>query len=161
MLKKGGICLRIVVTSDTHRNSRNFFEILDRHEKNADLFINLGDSEHEIELLEMTRPNLKLKYVAGNCDFSLVAPYEQCISFNGKKVFFTHGHHYYVKHGYSEVIRRAKQEGADICLFGHTHTPYFEIVDGLYVLNPGAVCDGSYGIVDVVPGGIMAYATKI
>lgn len=153
--------MRIVVTSDSHRNSRRFFEILDRHEKNADLFINLGDSEKEIQMLEIEKPNIKLKFVAGNCDFNLVAPYEQCIEFNGKKVFFTHGHHYYVKHGYGELIRRARQEGADICFFGHTHEPYFEIVDGLYLLNPGAVCDGSYGIVDVVPGGIMAYTTKI
>ena len=153
--------MRIVVTSDVHRNSRRFFEILDRHEKNADLFINLGDSEKEIQMLEIEKPDVKIKYVAGNCDFNLVAPYEQCIEFNGKKVFFTHGHHYYVKHGYGELIRRARQEGADICLFGHTHEPYSEIVDGLYLLNPGAVCDGSYGIVDVVPSGIMAYTTKI
>ena len=50
---------------------------------------------------------------------------------------------------------------ADICLFGHTHIPYFEIVDGLYVMNPGAVCSNSYGIIDIEKGAIMAYTTKI
>lgn len=158
---KGGICLRIVVTSDSHRNSRNFFEVIDRHKKNAGLFIDLGDSEHEIELLEMMNPNLKIKNVCGNNDWSSTAPLSQVITFNGKKVFFTHGHKFHVKYGYGEVIAQARSAGADICLFGHTHVPYFEIVDGLYVMNPGAVCENSYGIIDIEPSGIMAYTTKI
>ncbi len=153
--------MRIVVTSDTHRASRDFFNIIDRHEKNADLFINLGDSEREIELLEMVKPNVKIKCVCGNCDFSSTAPMEQIIEFNGKRVFFTHGHGYHVKYGYGELQRRAGELNSDVCLFGHTHEPYTEIIDGIYYMNPGAVCRGSYGIVDVVPGGIMAYTLKI
>ena len=153
--------MRIVVTSDTHRASRDFFNIIERHERNTDLFINLGDSEHEIELLEMTRPNLNFKYVAGNCDFSSNAPYEQFIKFDGKKIFFTHGHTYYVKHGYQRLQERAKLEDVDICLFGHTHTPYLETVDGILYMNPGAVCHGSYGVIDIEPTGIMAYHNKI
>ncbi|MCR5208161.1 MAG: metallophosphoesterase [Eubacterium sp.] len=153
--------MRIVVTSDSHRNSRNFFKVIDRHLKNADLFIDLGDSEEEIDLLEMTQPNIRIKGVRGNNDWNRVAPYEQIINFNGKKIFFTHGHHYHVKYGLGELISRARLEGADVCLFGHTHTPYFEIVDGLYVMNPGAICENSYGIIDIEPSGIMAYTTKI
>ncbi len=153
--------MRIVVTSDTHRASRDFFNILDRHRNNADLWINLGDSEKEIELLEMSDPKLNIKCVCGNCDWSSTAPMEQIITFNGKRVFFTHGHRYHVKYGYRELQQKAEAVGADICLFGHTHEPYVEIVNGIYYLNPGAVCQGSYGIVDVVPGGIMAYTNKI
>ena len=153
--------MRIVVTSDTHRNSRDFFSIIERHEKNADLFINLGDSEREIEMLEIAMPKLNIKCVCGNCDWNSTAPIEQIIEFNGKRVFFTHGHSYYVKHGYSEIQRRARELKADICLFGHTHIPYTETIDGIQYMNPGAVCDSSYGIIDVVPGGIMAYTLKI
>lgn len=153
--------MRIVVTSDTHRASRDFFNILERHEHNADLWINLGDSEKEIELAEITQPKLNIKCVCGNCDWNSTAPTEQIITFNGKRIFFTHGHKYHVKHGYEELQKRAKEIGADICLFGHTHMPYTEIVDGIYYMNPGAVCHGSYGIVDIVPGGIMMYTNNI
>ncbi len=161
MIFKGVICLRIVVTSDTHRNSRDFFRIIDRHESNADLIINLGDSESEIQLLEITKPNLNIKCVAGNCDFSSTAPLEQFITFDGKKIFFTHGHMYYVKHGYQKLQERAELEGVDICLFGHTHTPYIETINGILYMNPGAVVSGSYGVIDIEPSGIMAYHNKI
>ena len=153
--------MRIVVTSDSHRNSRDFFNIIDRHEKNADLFINLGDSEHEIELLEITRPGINIKCVCGNCDWGSTAPNEQFITFGGKKIFFTHGHMYYVKHGYQKLQERAELEGVDICLFGHTHIPYIETVNGIRYMNPGAVVSGSYGIIDIEPNGIMMYTNNI
>ncbi len=153
--------MRIVVTSDTHRASRDFFNIIERHEKNADLFINLGDSAGEIEQFEMFKPNIKIKCVAGNGDFSSTYPLEQFITFDGKKVFFTHGHTYYVKHGYQKLQERAEKEGVDICLFGHTHIPYIERINGILYMNPGAVCHGSYGIIDIEPSGIMAYHNKI
>ena len=153
--------MRIVVTSDTHRASRDFLNIIDRHKNNADLFINLGDSESEIEMLHMTNPHINIKYVAGNCDFSSTAPLEQFIKFDGKKIFFTHGHMYYVKHGYQKLQEKAKLEAVDICLFGHTHIPYIETVDGILYMNPGAVCHGSYGVIDIEPTGIMAFHNKI
>lgn len=153
--------MRIVVTSDTHRNSRDFFDIIDRHEKNADLFINLGDSEREIETLKLTRPEINIKCVCGNCDFYSDYPIEQVIKFDGKKVFFTHGHKYHVKHGYDEIIRRAEVEEAEICLFGHTHEPYTERINNILYMNPGAVLNGSYGIIDIEKGQIMAYTNKI
>ena len=153
--------MRIVVTSDTHRASRDFFNILERHEKNADLFVNLGDSHEEIELAEMTRPKFSIKCVAGNGDFSSTAPLEQFFTFAGKKIFMTHGHTYFVKHGYQKLQEKAKLEGVDICLFGHTHVPYTETIDGILYMNPGAVCHGSYGIIDIEPSGIMAYHVNI
>ncbi len=161
MSGKGGIYLRIVVTSDSHRDSRRFFKVIDRHIKNAAIFIDLGDSENEVDMLEMLRPGVVMKNVRGNNDWSSTAPNEQLITFDGKKIFFTHGHNYHVKYGYGEIIRRSREQGADICLFGHTHTPYFEIVDGLYVMNPGAICENSYGIIDIEKSGIMAYTTKV
>ena len=153
--------MRIIVTSDTHRNSRDFFNIIDRHENNADLFINLGDSEHELSLLEMTRPNLNIKSVCGNCDWGSTAPIEQFINFDSKKIFFTHGHTYYVKHGYQKLQERAELEKVDICLFGHTHIPYIEKINGIHYMNPGAVVSGYYGVIDIEPSGIMMYHNRI
>lgn len=153
--------MRLIVTSDTHRNSRDFFSIIERHADSTDLFINLGDSEKEIEMLEISIPKLKIECVAGNCDRGSALPLYKMLNCKGKKVLITHGHLFYVKHGYQKLQEFAKQEGADICLFGHTHIPYSEVVDGIQFLNPGAVYDGSYGIVDIVDSGIMAYTNKI
>lgn len=153
--------MRIVVTSDTHRNSRDFFNIIDRHIENANLFVNLGDSQNEIELAEITRPELKIECVAGNCDFGSTLPLYKMIKFNGKRVLITHGHTFYVKHGYQKLQEFAKQENADIVLFGHTHIPYTEYINGIYYMNPGAVCSSSYGIVDIEKNGVMIYTNKI
>lgn len=153
--------MRIVVTSDSHGRANYLFEIIERHLDNADLFINLGDGEHDVDTVLELYKNIKIERVAGNCDFGSSLPQYKTITFDGKKVFFTHGHPFYVKHGYEMIRQKAKKEDADICLFGHTHTPMVEYNDGKILMNPGAVRDGSYGIIDITVKGIMAYNAKI
>lgn len=153
--------MRIVVTSDVHRRQKSLLDIIERHLENADLFINLGDSEEDVDAALLLYPNLKIKRVAGNCDWSSALPICKTINAGGKKILFCHGHTVYVKHGYEMLEERAKSENVDICLFGHTHVPYLERKDGICYMNPGAVCDGVYGIIDIVGGEIMAYHAKI
>lgn len=153
--------MRIIATSDTHRNARDFLAIIERHMDNADLFVNLGDSERETELLSITHPKLKTENVAGNCDWNSTLPFYKMLHCADKKVLLTHGHQQYVKHGYQQLQAFAMQEGADICLFGHTHTPYVETVNGILYMNPGAVINGSYGVIDITANGIMAYHNTI
>ena len=153
--------MRLVVTSDTHRRARDFMNIIERHLPNADLFINLGDSQSEIEDIELFYPQIKLVAVAGNCDFGSTLPFYRTITFADKTVFLTHGHPFYVKHGYEMLQQKASEEHADICLFGHTHTPYIETVDGIFYMNPGAVCDGYYGVIDIENGKIFGYHNRI
>ena len=153
--------MRLVVTSDVHKRTSVLFDIVERHIDNANLFINLGDSANEIEELLMVYPDLKIECVAGNCDFYSSYPLTKLLECAGKRVFITHGHPYYVKHGYEMLKQEARSVKADICLFGHTHTPITEIEDGIYYMNPGAVCNNSYGIIDIEESGIMFYTTKI
>jgi hypothetical protein len=63
--------------------------------------------------------------------------------------------------GYDDIIQKAKEEKADICLFGHTHNPYTNYIDSIHFMNPGAVFMGSYGIIDITDKGIIAYNAKI
>ncbi len=122
--------MRLIVTSDTHRSSRNFFNIVERHKDNKDvLFINLGDSEAEVEDFKMFYPKLRLENAVGNCDWSNTYPVYKMLKCSSKKVLITHGHKFYVKHGYQKLEEFARQEGADIVLFGHTHIPYVEILN--------------------------------
>lgn len=153
--------MRIVVTSDSHKRANILFEIVERHLDNADLFINLGDGEGDVDELLMLYPKIKIERVAGNCDWYSNLPLCKSITVAGKKIMFTHGHPYYVKHGYEMIKQEAKSNGVDICLFGHTHVPLVEYENGIYFMNPGAVRDSSYGIIDITENGIMAYTTEI
>lgn len=153
--------MRIVATSDSHRRRNNLYDIIDRHKENAELFINCGDSEGDIENIPFIYPDVRMECVAGNCDFGSTLPNFKVLSFAGKKIFFCHGHTYGAKHGYERLLEAAKAEEADICIFGHTHTPYIEKIDGIYLINPGAVCNSSYAVIDIVDGKINAYHAKI
>lgn len=156
--------MRMIVTSDSHGRSGTLFDIFEKHIDDSSLFINLGDcnSGRDLENAKLYFENkLNLVCVSGNCDFSGSAPDEQVISFAGKKVFLCHGHTYGVKYGLFDYESRAKREGADIALYGHTHTPCVNYIDGIYFFNPGAVRDGAYGIVDVTKAGIVCINAKI
>ena len=69
----------------------------------------------------------------------------------------THGHTYHVKYGLSELKMSARSAKADILLYGHTHDPYTEYDDGLYIMNPGAVLGypSEYGVIDIQNGQIL------
>lgn len=153
--------MRIIVTSDTHRSVGNLFEIVEKHMGSTDLFISLGDEESDWETVLMLYPDLKLKQVAGNNDWYSKNPTSDTLTADGKKIFFTHGHPFYVKRGYEQLIQKAKDENAAICLFGHTHIPYENYIDNIHFLNPGSVRESRYGIIDISGDNIMAYSTKI
>ena len=104
---------------------------------------------------------MKYYQVAGNCDFGSELPAYDEIKFDGKTVFFSHGHPFYVKYGYSDIISEAQRRGADICLFGHTHNQHSLKQDGIYVMNPGSVREGFYGMIDIVNGHIIMIDCKI
>ena len=161
MKKKVVLYMRIVVTSDSHRRVSKLIDIIDRHKDDTQLFINLGDGEDDVDYIESLYPKIKIERVCGNCDWNSMLPRQKLITAGGKKIFFTHGHPYHVKYGYTELEQAARQMEADICLFGHTHRPYCQITDGIYYLNPGAVGDGSYRIIDIVDGKILCYNASI
>ena len=147
--------MRMVVLSDSHNARKNLFEIVELHLDDADLFIFLGDGERDFDEILLSYPDIRYERVSGNCDWASEYPPTKIINFNGKKVFFTHGHPYYVKHGYEMIKEHAKNIGADICLFGHTHIQYSEYCDGFSIMNPGSVRNGKYGMIDVLPSGVM------
>lgn len=147
--------------SDSHRRTNALLEIIERHKDNADLFLFLGDGNDDLDEALMIYPNINIDRVSGNCDFGSPYPAYKEITFGGKKILFTHGHPFYVKHGYQDIQRQAKLDKIDICLFGHTHVPYVEKIDGIYYMNPGSVRDCSYGIIDIEPSGIVAYNQSI
>ncbi len=153
--------MRIVVISDSHRAIGKLLEIIELHRNTADLFIFLGDIDDDFDTVLDVYPSIKYYRVVGNNDWYSHHPDEQIIDVQGKRIFFAHGHTYGVKHGYEKIIEHSKEINADICLFGHTHLQYTNYDDGLYIMNPGSVRMGEYGMIDILKEGIMLLPADI
>ena len=150
--------MRILVLSDSHGMPSRILDAVEAHPE-AEALIFLGDGERDLDTVESYYHSLpNVIKVAGNCDFSSSL---RMVTLGGKKIYCTHGHAEHVKYGTDELLLRARQEGADIVLYGHTHTGVTCYDDGLYIMNPGSIRDGHYGMIDIVPGGIMLNEAKL
>ena len=144
----------IAVISDTHKNSRSI-DIAKKHikETNAEIIIHLGDCIEDVEPLK-EEFNGEVYAVEGNCDSLNKYPKEGILEVNGKKIYFTHGDLYGVKHGLDNLRCRGKEVGADIVLFGHTHEPFKEEKNGIILMNPGSIAkpvlrDRAIGFIEI------------
>ena len=77
--------------------------------------------------------------VAGNNDFSRSLPKELVFTLCGHTFFLTHGHRYSVRYGDEDAVEAARENGADILVYGHTHVPEIRQDGGILVLNPGSL----------------------
>lgn len=156
--------MRIIVFSDSHGRAGNLFDVVEKHKKTTDMFIHLGDGECEADMVKTAYPEIDLRYVRGNCDINSAAPISMLIEADyGRKIYATHGHMANVKFGIGTILQNAKEQGADLVLFGHTHESfsYYDSESGIYLLNPGSLSEprGSYiktyGVIDILPNGIV------
>ncbi|MDO5601560.1 MAG: metallophosphoesterase [Oscillospiraceae bacterium] len=130
--------MKVLIVSDTHGNAAQLYRMLQR-EEDAQALIFLGDGLRDLAGIDKARPHLRVYSVRGNCDYSCFEPAEGLAAFDGLLFFYTHGHGYEVKWTLTPIKTAARQRGADVVLFGHTHVPYYEYENGLYVFNPGSL----------------------
>lgn len=167
--------IKLLAVSDTHGRFDRLLEAVSRH-RNADTVLFLGDGLRDLSALP---PDVSAKICAvrGNCDvFSIGGdgdvPNERFLCFGNYHILMMHGHTHGVKADDSRAVAYAARRGADVLLYGHTHTaterylPEGSIADGIvlskpmYVMNPGSLGsprDGnpSYGLLDLCVGGIV------
>lgn len=155
--------MRLVVFSDSHRHPAAL-ECICNAQRQADLFIHLGDGEGDVAWLRVHLPDLPLKWVRGNCDWAQEGPAELLLDLYGIRVLAIHGHNLSVKHGTTELEKYARRMDAQVALFGHTHIPLCEYRDGLWLVNPGnTVCKDRlrFALVDLMPSGIACSLAEI
>ncbi|MBR6400508.1 MAG: metallophosphoesterase [Firmicutes bacterium] len=159
--------MRILVLSDTHRSLNKTVRLLHDIADDIDMVIHLGDNTEDAAFIK-NNYQLPVLNVAGNCDFDASVPDDRLEQIGGKTVFMTHGHRYGVKYGSADdLVYRALELGADICLFGHTHTPFLQVIRGIVVMNPGSLPlprGGSkpcYGIIKIEDGEIYPALVEI
>ena len=149
--------MKILIVSDTHKSHRNIKRILELV-RPVDMLIHLGDTEGgEEDIAAMAKCPAHI--IRGNNDFFSELPKEEEFDVMGHHIFITHGHYYYVAMSEERLKEEARQRGADIVMYGHTHKPALTREPGLITLNPGSVAfprqagrRPSYMIMNTAPG---------
>ena len=178
--------ITIPIASDAHgygARVKNILEKLIAIKEEPSAIIFLGDGARNF--LMSVPDGIKTYAVLGNCDDTSVfgadiydaegalVPFERIEDIGGKRVLMMHGHKYGVKVELSRAIARANSVGADILLFGHTHIPLERtyprgtcvgdvcLSKTLHVFNPGALANGSFGLLTIKDGEILLSHGKI
>lgn len=129
---------KVLVVSDSHRNNQNLKRAIKNLEGYLDMMIHLGDSECNADDIRKL-VDCPVKMVRGNCDGFSSLPGTDLVEFGQHKAMITHGHQFGGKMGIESMKEMAKENGADIVMFGHIHEPIVDESDDVVVLNPGSI----------------------
>lgn len=124
----------ITVISDSHGNIETIKKLLPTFQK-SQMVVHLGDHFYDMDSFKGILSD-KLITVYGNCDGG---GEDVVINKEGIKILICHGDKYHVKTGLYRLYLRAKEVGATLVLYGHTHIPKIDFQDGVTLINPGAL----------------------
>lgn len=131
--------MKVLVVSDSHGNVDNMTLAVERVQPRY--VLHLGDCQRDLEALRSRFPALPMEGVPGNCDWGGGDASERLIELEGVRIFLLHGHTRNVKSSPIAAMYAAREHGAAVLLFGHTHRPLVDNDGILLTLNPGAAGD--------------------
>lgn len=132
--------MRILLVSDSHGNSEALDKLLKLY-PSMDLFLHAGDLEADEQSI---RP---FDCVKGNCDHFSNLPERRIIHTPIGNLLMMH-----LPYPPKDII---KEYDIKVFIYGHTHRRKFELVNGIYYINPGSISfardghDLSYAIVEI------------
>lgn len=151
--------IRIGVMSDSHGRLLNVTRAV-REMGHVDAIVHLGD--HDSDASEIGRlSDAHLSVVCGNCDWFSQFPAELLLELGGIRVLLTHGHRQNVKEGLTVLSLKAETMNVQLALYGHTHIPSVENDGACVFVNPGALRDGRYAIVEIEDGKIRPFLKQL
>lgn len=147
--------MKYMIVSDIHGSAYYTRKVVKSfHELNCDKMIVLGDILYHgprnplpleydpKEVIEQLN-EIKIDIIAcrGNCDSEVdqmvlefpITNTSQVIPEDDRSIYISHGHIYSPENLPSNI------QANDIFLFGHTHIPTFENIDGITIINPGSI----------------------
>ena len=134
--------MKILVFSDSHGNADNLSRAVERERPDTiDAIVHLGDGWRDAETLHQLYPDIPLEQVPGNCDLGRFEEPERLVLFGGCPMLLCHGHTLGVKSSLLRASYEARARCAQALLYGHTHKPYIDYHDGLWLVNPGSIGD--------------------
>ena len=161
--------MKIGVISDTHiaHKSEHVPGIILDVFKQMDMVMHAGDMVDLRVIDELKSVCPKVVAVAGNMDQEAVRkkyPEKEVLEISGYKIGLMHGCGSPLS--LVELLKNAfKEDKPNIIVFGHSHKPMNEFIDGVLFFNPGSATDftvdyNSYGIIEINEG-INARVIKI
>jgi putative phosphoesterase len=132
----------ILVISDSHGDITALSAVL-AWVKNTvlDAAVFLGDGAEDLAIAS-ARSGFSLPWhsVRGNGDYDFSIPDNIVMEVPpSRKIFLSHGNRLRVRDGKRIIAAAARSTGAEAALFGHTHIPYCDTVDNIFLLNPGSI----------------------
>ena len=89
---------------------------------------------------------------------------ERLTELGGVRILMMHGHTRHVKSGPMAAMYAARECGADILLFGHTHQPMVDRSGDFWVMNPGCIGPSvrrTYGVITLEDGKVDCAAFRL
>ena len=134
--------MKVGVLSDTHVPSivQSLPSVIFDIFRGVDLILHAGDIV-ELSVLDELRTISPVEAVAGNMDDSEVLarlPQKKLLTLGRYRVGLIHGK--YKMDLQKEMIRK-EFDRVDLIVYGHSHTPFWGQIDGVYFLNPGSPTD--------------------
>jgi putative phosphoesterase len=138
--------MRIGVLSDTHLRTPgpSLDHVLDVVFADTDMILHAGDivTRRVLDRLE----ERGVIAVCGNMDDYEIAdstPPTRIIPAAGLRIGLIHG--WGSKEGLTErIIARFGEDNVDLIVFGHSHVPFWEKVNGVHMFNPGSASQNRY-----------------
>jgi len=138
---------RLIVISDSHGDADGLKAAVEqaRSSGKVDAVVFLGDGmrDYESVLPSLQADRIACYAVRGNNDWSSQAESEITFTLNGVRIFACHGHTRQVKYSTDRLWYAAQEREARVVLYGHTHREKIDLEYGIYLINPGAVCERS------------------
>lgn len=134
--------MKIYVFSDSHRNNQPMVRVVTENRGDYDCIIHLGDHCGDTRVLEPILGITPLISIIGNNDYDIPDPFcaeEKQVTLAGQRFFLCHGHRQHVKSSLTPLLFAAKRCDCSIALFGHTHVPHCETIEGITLFNPGSI----------------------
>ena len=139
--------MRIGVLSDTHlhRVSRDLREIMDHHLSQVDVLFHVGDYTSPVVMEFLSSKNFHGVY--GNMDplgIRAVLPEKKIVELGGFRFGLIHG--WGSSAGLEEKVL-GQFTDVDVIVYGHSHKPMNDVVQGVLLFNPGTASGySSYGV---------------
>lgn len=148
--------MRVIAVSDSHgcRGLLRDAVVQAAAGGRVDVFVHCGDGVRDVDtvapILRDHNPDVRIYAVRGNCDVGAFDyPAAELFEASGVRMMATHGDLYHVKSGTYALCDKARDLGAQVAFFGHTHKPLLQPAAGTCLINPGSLAQ---------QGGIYAYA---
>lgn len=115
----------------------------------VDHIVHLGDGSEDARMMQEVL-EVPVHRVAGNCDLDFRLPNEMTLEFGEYRILATHGNRHQVKSGLKQLIHKGVEVGASVVLYGHTHLARVESAEGMLLVNPGTLKEGTPGSYAIV-----------